>query len=358
MTCSSNAFTVGLRVGIALFIACSLFSVAAAQTCVQPPAGLVSWWPGDGNADDIQNGNDGILQNGAGFAPGMVDQAFRLDGIDDHVLIGNPANLQVQNFTIDAWIKLDTLSYAGDPAILEYGNGGYGFAIVRVNHARSRELFLTKTDVDFVSAGLVISDTNWHHVAVTKNGGTVTFYRDGVGATVPGSYDPGFSFTTNASIGIRQDTLENAFPGLIDEVEFYNRALSAAEIQAIFNAGSAGKCVYAFEGFFPPVDNLPTLNRVNAGRAIPVKFSLGGDEGLSIFAPDYPKSQAISCATSVPVDDIEETVTAGGSGLSYDPSTDTYTYVWKTNKAWAGTCRQLIVKLKDNSEHRANFDFK
>jgi hypothetical protein len=42
---------------------------------------------------------------------------------------------------------------------------------------------------------------------------------------------------------------------------------------------------------------------------------------------------------------------------TYDPNTDTYTYVWKTNKAWAGTCRQLLVKLKDNSEHRANFDF-
>jgi hypothetical protein len=192
---------------------------------------MISWWPGNGNANDIQDGNNGTLQNGATFATtGMVDQAFRLDGIDDHVLIGNPTNLQVQNFTIDAWIKLDTLSYTGDPAILEYGNGGYGFAIIRVNHAKSRELFLTKTDVDFVSAGLVISDTNWHHVAVTKNGGTVTFYLDGVGATVPGSYDPGFSFTTNISIGIRQDTLQNAFPGLIDEVEFYNRALSAAEI--------------------------------------------------------------------------------------------------------------------------------
>jgi hypothetical protein len=146
--------------------------------------------------------------------------------------------------------------------------------------------------------------------------------------------------------------------GLIDEVEIFDRALSASEIQDIFNAGSAGKCVYAFEGFFPPVDNPPVLNRVNAGRAIPVKFSLEGDQGLSIFAPDYPKSQVISCASAVPVDEIEETVTAGGSGLSYDPNTDTYTYVWKTNKAWAGTCRQLIVKLKDNSEHRANFDFK
>ena len=46
--------------------------------CATPPSGLVSWWPGDGNADDIKDGNSGILMNGAMFAPGFVDQAFTL----------------------------------------------------------------------------------------------------------------------------------------------------------------------------------------------------------------------------------------------------------------------------------------
>jgi len=58
------------------------------------------------------------------------------------------------------------------------------------------------------------------------------------------------------------------------------------------------------------------------------------------------------------LDAIEQTVTVGGSRLSYDPATDTYIYKWKTNKAWAGTCRQLIVKLSDGTEHMANFKFK
>jgi len=38
------------------------------QRCVSPPPDLVSWWPGDGNALDIQSGNNGTLQNGATFA--------------------------------------------------------------------------------------------------------------------------------------------------------------------------------------------------------------------------------------------------------------------------------------------------
>jgi len=114
---------------------------------------------------------------------------------------------------------------------------------------------------------------------------------------------------------------------------------------------------YDFAGFFQPVDNLPVFNSVKAGQAIPVKFSLGGDQGLSIFASGYPMSAPTQCTSTDPVDGIEETVTAGSSSLSYDASTDTYTYVWKTNKTWANSCRQLIVTLKDGTIHRANFTF-
>ena len=49
-------------------------------------------------------------------------------------------------------------------------------------------------------------------------------------------------------------------------------------------------------------------------------------------------------------------MTAGGSSLAFDSGQ--YIYVWKTNKAWAGTCRQLVVKLTDGNEHRATFRFK
>ena len=89
-----------------------------------------------------------------------------------------------------------------------------------------------------------------------------------------------------------------------------------------------------------------------------MKFSLNGDQGLAIFAAGYPKSEEIACNSTVLVDGIEETVTAGSSSLSYNPSTDQYTYVWKTDKAWANTCRQLVVKLSDSTFHRANFKFK
>jgi hypothetical protein len=64
-----------------------------------------------------------------------------------------------------------------------------------------------------------------------------------------------------------------------------------------------------------------------------------GDFGLDIQAAGSPASQGIGCNASATVEDIEETVTASASSLGYDPQSGRYTYVWKTQKGWAGTCR-------------------
>jgi hypothetical protein len=114
---------------------------------------------------------------------------------------------------------------------------------------------------------------------------------------------------------------------------------------------------YDFGGFVQPIDNLPVVNAAKAGSAIPVKFSLDGDQGLAIFAAGFPKSEKVECVGGASLDNVEETTTAGSSGLSYDPSTDLYRYTWKTEKAWAGTCRQLVLRLADGAEYRASFSF-
>lgn len=127
------------------------------------------------------------------------------------------------------------------------------------------------------------------------------------------------------------------------------------------NTGSASASytvAYRWSGFFQPVDNLPTANSAKAGQAIPVKFSLGGNFGLSIFAAGYPRVQKVDCGTSAAADEVEQTVTAGASSLSYDAATGQYSYTWKTNKSWAGSCRLLVIKLADGTEHAALFQLK
>jgi len=115
---------------------------------------------------------------------------------------------------------------------------------------------------------------------------------------------------------------------------------------------------YNFTGFFSPIDNPPALNEMKAGQAAPIKFSLGGNQGLNIFAAGSPSSVQISCNSSDPIEPVEETETAGSSTLTYDPTTDWYKYTWKTEGSWKNTCRQLTVTLRDGTVHVAKFKFK
>jgi hypothetical protein len=206
--------------------------------CVTPPSNMVSWWPGDDNANDIQDGNNGTLQGNITFVPGMVVQAFSSMTPGGDALVGNPANLQLSTFTFDAWIRLNPATLTGNGVpVITYGSGGYGFGVSGPSQCGTGQLFLTEVGVSHVCSTAAISDTNWHHVAVTKSGSTVIFYLDGV-AGAPQTYDPLFSFTTNASIA----GSDQPDPVFFDEIEVFNRALSQSEIQSIFNAGSAGKC--------------------------------------------------------------------------------------------------------------------
>jgi subtilisin-like proprotein convertase family protein len=114
---------------------------------------------------------------------------------------------------------------------------------------------------------------------------------------------------------------------------------------------------YSFTGFDPPVSN-SDLNRAKAGSAVPIKFSLDGDQGLDILLEGYPQVQLVDCTSGDPAGIAVTAVTAGMSGLQYDPLTDTYTFLWKTQKDWAGKCAVFELGLNDGSSHEASFSFK
>jgi hypothetical protein len=120
--------------------------------------------------------------------------------------------------------------------------------------------------------------------------------------------------------------------------------------------GGEGGGGFAFSGFLSPIDGPPVVNIAKAGSAIPIRFSLGGYQGMDILAPGSPASQQMACEAGAPSDTVE-TISAGGSGLTYDADTDRYVYVWKTEKSWAKSCRQLTLTLSDGSIHTALFKF-
>jgi Trehalose utilisation len=110
-----------------------------------------------------------------------------------------------------------------------------------------------------------------------------------------------------------------------------------------------------FKGFYSPVRNLPAVNVVTAGTSVPVKFTVGGKRWIQILGSNSPSSEPAACPTGTP----EYTVRPGVSGPSGLRSMGySYTYVWKTNASWAGTCRRFILTLADGSTHEAMFRFK
>ena len=103
--------------------------------------------------------------------------------------------------------------------------------------------------------------------------------------------------------------------------------------------------VYPFTGFFAPLASSAT--RFSAGEPIPVKFTLGGNHGLSVLTPDSPTWQQIPCGSSAR--DGGKTLASGR--LSYNQGADRYLYLLETKPAWAGTCRELVLTLDDGTSH-------
>jgi alpha-tubulin suppressor-like RCC1 family protein len=216
------------------------------------------------------------------------------------------------------------------------------------------------TDVKAVAAG-------YEHSVALKNDGTVVVWGDNGGflTNVPAGLSGVTAIAANwdGTQALKSDGTVVAWGGnaygdsIVPDGLSGVTAISAGYFHTIALVGSPGP-TYNFTGFFRPVDNLPNLNVATAGSAIPFKFGLGGDQGLNIFAAGYPISGPITCDANEPGTVIDETVNAGGSNLSYDASSGQYNYVWKTNKAWKGTCRILVIRFIDGTDHIAKFSFR
>jgi RecA/RadA recombinase len=257
-----------------------VLTVVSGSNCDPVPLGIVGWWPGEGNADDVVGGNRGTLPNGGSYANGEVGLAFNFDGISQYLLL-QPTNGALDigsgsGFTIEGWIKPTTLSAVG--IITEYervlatGSGsdvGLSFSIN--NNTTSDQpgcLGVNLVDTNdashlLASPANVITNGVWQHVALTydKASGFGRLYVNGqlVAQASLGTFTPQTSFTNvlTARTTFNSVSGPNApFPGGMDELSFYSRALASNEIAAIYNAGSAGKC----QTVLPPVITVQPSN--------------------------------------------------------------------------------------------------
>jgi Concanavalin A-like lectin/glucanases superfamily len=349
------------KIGFALGLLLALVIAAPASA----DSTLVGWWQlneaaGAAANDSSGYGNNGTVSGGAQWVAGQRGSALSFDGTG-MVQVPDSASLEPASaVSVTAWVKA-----TGSPGEFKYivskgslsciaasyglytgPNGGINFYVSN-NGGWSYALS--------PDGGAGIWDGNWHFVAGTYDGTAVHLYVDGseVGSGTPRTGPIGYGLPNSNDLFVGHYagcSGQDDFNGAIDEPQVWSRALSASDVLADMHP-------YSFTGFFQPVDNAPTVNTTKAGSAIPVKFSLGSDFGLGIFANGSPSSYQVSCTTGTPTDTIETTIAAGSSSLQYDPTSNQYTYVWKTDKAWAGTCRKLDLTLSDGSMHDALFQF-
>jgi hypothetical protein len=218
---------------------------------------MVAWWPAEDNANDVINGNNGTMEGDAGFAPGEVGQAFSLDGVG-YIYVQPSSTLDIGSdiasggatgLTIEGWVNPSSEVIDGWPGapIAEYDSAS---ATGMQLWYYSGQLFANFVDVSgnshAVYSGVSLTADVFQHVALTYDysTGSVVFYVNGSQRYVSniGSVIPQTSYAFN--IGGRTASGWGQginFEGEIDELSLYSRALSGSEIQAIYNAGSAGK---------------------------------------------------------------------------------------------------------------------
>jgi hypothetical protein len=221
----------------------ALLTALSPGSCLPPPQGMVSWWAAEGNAADSSGSGNGVLAGGAGYAPGKVGLAFALTGGTGYALVpDNPSlNFGVSDFSIELWVQFASLGGSRVFIAKDEGPGPTHKWVFWLNNGQLQFLVDNGPAETLLGSGAFNPVLNrWHHVAMTRGGSVFSFYVDGVliSAVVSTVSIP----TISAPLTIGQ--AENLFfmGGLEDEVTIYHRALSAAEIQAIYTADSAGKC--------------------------------------------------------------------------------------------------------------------
>ena len=211
------------------------------------PAGLISWWNADTNTLDV-TGLNPASSSGQTYAPGRFGQAFHFDGINQSVVAPGSASLdQWTQFTLEAWMKLDKTEdvAGGAPGRMVINRVGNATDHVNFNQGyqfgfwdNARRLVLNFSTngqawTGFATEAVLPASmpTNvWLHYAATYDHNAVTLYLNGVPlkTNVVGAATVAHS-TSSFRIGM-DDNGNCPFPGSIDDVRVYSRALSAAEI--------------------------------------------------------------------------------------------------------------------------------
>jgi uncharacterized protein (TIGR03437 family) len=267
---------------------------------------LVSWWPGDTNNNDIAGSNNPQDASGVALVPAEVLDGFSL-GTNGYLEVAPSASLANQNFTWAAWVKPIGAGPNNDSTgstIVQQDIDDYSLSVAlywRSSDNRFLFVFGNSSTESFASTDTFATGV-FYHLAATYDGSVFRLFVNGV---AEGSFSEAKSvaYSTNPwtigssgqiGIGVGYPRTLN---GVVDELQTFNRALTQSELQAIYNAGSAGECKDALS-VGPPPGAAPAAAVNAASYANPVLPNSGIAQGslFSIFGSNLGPSTSPALA--------------------------------------------------------------
>jgi Concanavalin A-like lectin/glucanases superfamily/Bacterial Ig domain/FG-GAP-like repeat len=303
-----------------------MFTVTVvAPVCVVPPSNMVGWYPGDGNFSDIAGPTyeNGAATGGAvNFAAGEVGQAFSFAGASfvSVPATTGPLDITGSQVTIDGWIKPTANSgavyfgktAAGSNDYLIFFDSGQLSGIIKTGGVE--KLVRAFADYPTNAVPFVPPTGQFTHIALTYDGALIKMYANGAqvsqdakSGTIDGDAVP-------FNIGGRTGSL--FFTGLIDEVEVFTSVLTQPQIQAIYLAGTAGKCR-------PPLQLTGAASRkIHNVTPYDVNLPLGGEPGVECRIGQGVNfdQHTLVFTFSNPVVSGTATVTGGAGSVTGSPS--------------------------------------
>jgi YVTN family beta-propeller protein len=199
------------------------------STCEPPQAGMQGFWPADGSTDDAHDGAPAELRNGAGFAPGLVGQAFRLDGVNGYVSVRQPfaGSITSTDGSIAAWVKFGKLGREMSIADRMSASGEIGWRLLV--KPSGQFVFCLAGGTGCVTSSTLASAGRWYHVAGVRTASGLTLYVNGVSEASKPLAPPlvAEGVPDHAVMNLGASQVPGAFlEGLIDEVVLYRRPQS------------------------------------------------------------------------------------------------------------------------------------
>jgi hypothetical protein len=200
-----------------------------------PQNGLVGWWPFNGNANDESgNGNNGTV-NGATLTTdrfGNANQAYGFDGVDDYISSIRPGYL---SYSISVWYKIP-----GPMAPMIYpivdGFDSY-FEIYFTNQGLFYASFTGINQYSNVNCNLPLTQDQWEHLILVYENNTIFIYSNSV-LVYTSSVQPLTGITGNHFFGASLSGTDQYLNGSLDDIGIWNRALTACEIQNLYQSQS------------------------------------------------------------------------------------------------------------------------